>query len=176
MKAVNKLGFSRQKTLVLAATIIFLLFISSEIIAQQPPPPPRPITVTVSQNLGFGAFATGATGGGVNITSGGARSATGDVILLNLGYSFSAAIYKIVGNPGTMVSIVNGSDVSLPGSNGGSMTLHIGNSNPVSPFIITTIPPAFTLLNIGGTLTVGNSASNPPGNYSGTFFITFIQE
>jgi hypothetical protein len=31
-------------------------------------------------------------------------------------------------------------------------------------------------MNIGGTLTVGNSASNPPGSYSGTFDITFIQE
>ena len=174
MKAVNKIGFILHKSFILPITIIFLFFIFQETIAQEPPP--RPITVTVTQNLGFGAFATGATGGTVIITSGGARSATGSVILLNLGYSFTAAIYKIIGNPGTMVSIVNGSDVLLPGSNGGSVTLHIGNSNPVSPFIITTIPPAFTLLNIGGTLTVGNSASNPPGNYSGTFYITFIQE
>lgn len=174
MKAAIEIGFSWYKTLVFTIPSFFLLFISQEAIAQIQPP--RPITVTVIQNLGFGAFAHGAVGGTVIISSVGVRSATGDVILLGLGYSYSTVTYRLVGNPGTLVSILNGSDVSLPGSNGGSMTLHIGSSNPVSPFIITTIPPAFTLLNIGGTLTVGNAASNPPGNYSGTFFITFIQE
>jgi hypothetical protein len=174
MKATIEVGFSRRKSLVLKIPFIFMLFIFQGAIAQILPP--RPVTVTVTQNLGFGAFAHGAVGGTVIISSVGVRSATGDVILLGLGYSYSTATYRLVGNPGTLVSILNGSDVSLPGSNGGSMTLHIGSSNPVSPFIITTIPPAFTLLNIGGTLTVGNPAANPPGNYSGTFFITFIQE
>jgi hypothetical protein len=154
--------------------VIFLFFFLQEAAAQEPPP--RPVTVTVTQNLGFGAFCHGAVGGSVTITSGGARSSTGDVILLNLGFPFAASVYRLVGNPGTVISILNGSDVSLPGSNGGSLLLHIGASNPVSPFVITTVPPAFTLLNIGGTLSVGNSASNPPGNFSGSFNITFIQE
>jgi len=174
MKAVNKIGFSRKKSFVSSIPVFLLFFIFQEVIAQEPPP--RPVSVTVTQNLGFGAFTHGAVGGTVTISSVGARSSTGDVILLNLGYSFSTATYRLVANPGTVISLLNGADVPLPGSNGGSLTLHIGNSNPVSPFIITTIPPAFTLLNIGGTLTVGNPASNPPGNFSGTFFITFIQE
>jgi hypothetical protein len=174
MKAVHKIGFIRSKSCILPITIIFLFFIFQETIAQEPPP--RPISVTVTQNLGFGAFTLGAMGGTVTISSAGARSATGDIILLNLGYSFSTVTYRLVANPGTMVSLLNGPDVSLPGSNGGSLLLHIGSSNPASPFIMTTIPPAYTVLNIGGTLTVGNSASNPPGNFSGTFYITFIQE
>jgi hypothetical protein len=139
-------------------------------------PPPRPVEVTVSQNLGFGAFAHGLSGGTVIINPAGSRSSTGDIILLNLGYTFSAALYRLVANPGTVISILNGSDITLTGSNGGSMVLHIGASDPVSPFVITTSPPLYTEMKVGGTLTVGNSASNPPGAYNGLFYITFIQE
>jgi hypothetical protein len=155
--------------------IIFLMLtVSARIFAQEPPP--RPIQVTPSQNIGFGAFTMGASGGSVIITPAGSRSATGDVILLSLGYTFSAAAYRVVGNPGTVVSLLNGADVSLTGSNGGSMLLHIGSSSPASPLVINTTPPAYTELFVGGTLTVGNAAANPPGAYNGTFFITFIQE
>lgn len=158
----------------LLLTLFFLLTFSARMIAQEPPP--RPIQVTVSQNLGFGAFTLGISGGTVDITPAGSRSATGDVILLSLGYSFSAAIYRIVGNQGTVVSLLNGSDISLTGSNGGSMLLHIGSSSPASPLVINTIPPAYTELYVGGTLTVGNAAANPAGAYNGVFNITFIQE
>jgi hypothetical protein len=154
--------------------VIFLLLLYQGVCAQEPPP--RPLQVTVEQSLGFGAFAQGPAGGTITVNTAGVRSFTGSIILLNLGYLFSAASYRLTGNAGTVVSILNGSDVTLPGSNGGSMILHIGASNPASPFVITTIPPAYTLMNVGATLTVGNPASNPPGNYSGTFNITFIQE
>lgn len=156
---------------------MLLIFVTTigKIAAQELPP--RPVSVTVTgQTLSFGAFTHGVAGGTVIISSAGARSATGDVILLNLGFSYSTALYELVANPGTVISILNGPDVSLPGSNGGSLTLKIGASDPVSPFVINTVPPAYTLLNIGGTLTVGNTVSNPPGSYSGTFNITFIQE
>jgi hypothetical protein len=159
----------------LFASLVLLLFaLSQDGLAQEPPP--RPVDVTVVQNLGFGAFAQGAAGGSVTINSAGSRSSSGDIILLNLGYLFSAASYRLVGNAGTVVSILNGPDVSLPGSNGGSMTLHIGASDPASPFVLLTVPPDYTTMNVGGTLTVGNPGSNPPGNYSGTFDVTLIQE
>lgn len=140
--------------------------------------PPRPIAVTVnlSQNLSFGAFYHGAGGGTVIIYPDGSRSATGDVVLLSMGYSFSTGLYDVVANPGTLVSILNGPNATLTGSGGGSMTLQIGNTDPVSPFIITTIPPASTQLSIGGTLIVGTPIANPPGDYSGTFDVTFVQE
>jgi hypothetical protein len=154
--------------------IFYLLVFSIELSAQEPPP--RPVEVTVSQNLGFGAFAHGLSGGIVIINPAGLRSATGDIILLNLGYTFSSALYRLVANPGTVISILNGSDITLIGSNGGSMLLHIGASNPVSPFVISTSPPNYTEMKVGGTLTVGNSAANPPGAYNGVFYITLIQE
>ncbi len=154
--------------------ILALAALSVVSIAQEPPP--RPVVVTVTQNLVFGAFSQGAVGGTAAISPAGIRSKTGDVVLLGLGFPFSAAVYRIVGNRGTVISLLNGPDAVLPGSGGGSMILHIGNSNPVSPFVLITIPPAFTQLFIGGTLTVGSPAANPPGSYSGTFNITFIQE
>jgi hypothetical protein len=151
--------------------VILLLIISLDARAQEPPP--RPINVTVNQDLGFGAFYHGAVGGDVTVNPDGSRSATGDVVLLTLGYPFSAAEYRIVGRPGTVVSLLNGPDVLLPGSNGGSLNLHIGSSDPASPFILT---PGPFLVNVGGTLTVGNPLANPPGDFSGTFDITFVQE
>ena len=139
--------------------------------------PPRPITVTVSlvQNLSFGAFYHIGTGS-VIIYPDGSRSSTGGVVLLSMGYSFNSGLYDVVANLGTLITIQNGPDVLLTGSNGGSMTLRIEASDPSSPFIITTTPPAATQVRIGGTLIVGNTGANPPGNYSGTFNVTFIQE
>ncbi len=155
--------------------VLLVLSLLSTLSAQEPPP--RPIVVTVTaQTLSFGAFTHGAGGGTVTISSTGTRSSTGDVILLSLGYTFSTTLYEIVANPGTVISLLNGPDVVLSGSNGGSITLAIGSSDPVSPFVTTAIPPSPNYLNVGGTVTIGNSASNPPGSYSGTYNITFIQE
>jgi hypothetical protein len=155
---------------------LFLLFCVS-VNAKSQEPPPRPIAITVTaQTLSFGAFSHGAAGGTVSISSGGIRTAGGDIILLGLGFSFSTTLYEIVANQGTIVSLLNGPDVLLAGSNGGSITLSIGASSPVSPFVTTASPPTPTELDIGGTITIGNAAANPPGNYSGTYDITFIQE
>ena len=163
------------KTGKVLVTILCLIFLAIRASGQEPPP--RPITVTVtSQGLSFGTFTQGASGGTVTVTATGTRSATGDVVLLSLTPLHSAAMYEVVGNPGTLVSLLNGPDVFLPGSNGGSLQLTVGASEPVSPFVITTIPPVSTLLYVGGTLTIGSPASNPPGSFSGTFDITFIQE
>lgn len=143
---------------------------------QEPPPRPMTVTVNLSQNLSFGAFYQGNAGGTVIIYPDGSRSSTGDIVLLTMGYSFATGLYDVIANRGTLVSILNGPDATLTGSNGGSLTLHIGDSDPSSAFIITTTPPAATQVRIGGTLIVGNPLANPPGNFSGTFDVTFVQE
>jgi hypothetical protein len=140
------------------------------------PGDPGALTIYTVQNMSFGAFSIGNSGGTVVISNSGARSVTGDVLGLNMGASYYKAIFDVDGPQGAIVSILNGSDATLVGSNGGSMLMHIGNSNPASPFIITVAQPARTQVNIGGTLTVGNAAANPPGNYTGTFYITFNLE
>jgi Domain of unknown function (DUF4402) len=140
------------------------------------PPDPGAIVVYTIQDLSFGAFTIGNTGGTVIIASNGSRSVTGDVVALNLGTLYHQSIFDIDGPQGTIVSIINGADATLTGSNGGSIYLHLGNSDPPSPFIITVTQPARTQVNIGGTLTLGSPAANPPGTYNGTFYITFNQE
>jgi len=158
-------------------TLGVLLFMTSTIVhGQEKPPRPLSVSVNLSQNLNFGAFYHGNVGGSVIIYNDGSRSSTGDVVLLTMGYNFSTGLYDVVANPGTLVSILNGPDAILTGSNGGFMLLHLGDTDPPSPFIITTQPPASTQISIGGTLMVGNSLQNPPGNYGGTFDVTLVQE
>jgi len=169
--------------------IILLLISSFAVNGQEKPPqpgsgtsipeaPPRPLTVSnvLSQNLNFGAFYHGSGGGSVIIYPDGARSSTGDVVLLSLGYTFSAGLFDVVAYPGTLISILSGPDATLTGSNGGTMILQLGDTDPPNPFIITAAPPNATQFRIGGTLIIGSPLANPPGNYSGMFNITLVQE
>jgi hypothetical protein len=171
-------GIHNKQWIIKTLLVIGLGFISVYSFAQTDtiPPDPGGLSVYPVQNMSFGAFSIGNTGGTVIISNNGTRSVTGDVIALNLGTQYFQSIFDIDGPQGSIVSIINGSDVTLTGSNGGSIYLRIGNSDPPSPFIITVIQPARTTVNIGGTLTVGSPAANPPGTYTGTFYITFNQE
>lgn len=139
--------------------------------------PPRPIAIYINpaQGLSFGAFYQGGSGGTVIIYPNGSRSASGSIIQASLGFSFSPAIFEADAEPGTIITISNGPDVNLAGSNGGTMSLHIGSSDLGSPFIATAVSPGRTLIRIGGTLTVFNPLASPPGSYNGSFTVTFIQ-
>ena len=156
---------------------LLMIFLTCFFAAKAQEPPPRPIRIDpTAQVLSFGAFYEGASGGSVIIDPSGSRSATGDVVLLGLGYPFSPALFEVHAHPGTVISILNGPDAVLSGIPSGSMTLHIGNSLPSSPFVSTVHFNVAIPLYIGGTLTVGSPAVNPPGNYSGTFEITLVRE
>lgn len=160
----------------LIGVIVLLAFPGTQNILAQPHPP-RPVRIDVtSQTLSFGAFYHGPAGGSVIITPLSARSATGSVVLLSLGYTFSAALFEVHAHPGTIISILNGPDAVLSGTPSGSMSVHIGSSNPASPFVATHNFNFAIQLTIGGTLTVGPPAANPPGSYTGTFNITLVQE
>jgi hypothetical protein len=155
---------------------LLLILASHSLNAQEPPPRPVLVTVNTSQYLSFGAFYQGTSGGSVIIYSDGSRSKTGDIVLLGMGYNFSAGLYDLVGNPGTLISILD-SSAELTGDNGGTLTLQISSvTNPPYPIIITSEPPFATQVSIGATLIVGTPLNNPPGNYSGSFTVTFVQE
>lgn len=134
------------------------------------------LSVHTSQNLSFGAFSHGNSGGSVIIAPSGTRSVTGDIIAVNLGFQYLPAIFEVEAPLNSVINISNGANVELTGSNGGSMTLSIGNSDPASPFVSAASPPAKNSIKIGATLTVGGPSANPPGTYSGSFSVTFIQE
>ncbi len=143
--------------------------------AQQKPPAPITVYFNPAEGLRFGAFFQSPSGGTITINPNGTRVTTGGVIEADLGYVFAPANFTITSEPGTLISIVNGPDVVLTGSNGGSMTLHIGSSSPSSPFITTVSPPLQTSVKVGGTLTVGTPVANPSGYYTGSFLVTFMQ-
>lgn len=155
---------------------LLLIVTSISTIGQEMPPRPIEVSVNLSQQLSFGAFYQGAFGGTVIIYPNGSRASTGDVVLLSLGYIFSSGLYDVYGNPGTVVSILNMPDAILTGSNGGTITVHIGDTYPQSPFVLNGDYPSATQLRVGGTLILGNPLDNPPGNYSGTYDLTFIRE
>lgn len=140
------------------------------------PGDPGRLSIYTIQNLHFGAFTQGAIGGTITISPAGIRTSSGDVVLLNMGISYFESIFEVEGIVGATVSILNGPNATLTGSNGGTMSMSIGSSSPSSPFINTVQPPGRTQVRFGGTLNVGAPASNPPGTYSGTFYITFNQE
>jgi hypothetical protein len=155
-------------------TVLFMFFNHLRTNAQEMPP--RPIGVSMMQKLSFGAFFQGLTGGNVIIDPSGFRSATGDIVLLNLGYLYFPAIFELEGNPGSIIHFLAGPDALLTGSNGGSLTLHIGDSYPLDPLIINVAPPGRMQVRVGGILSVGNPLANPAGSYTGSFMVMFIQE
>ncbi len=156
-------------------------FVSSVCFAQIDPTDsipgdPAAISVRTVQNMSFGAFTNGSTGGTLKISTSGSRSATGSIVPLNLGSAYFQAIFDVGAPQGSIISILFGSDVPLTGSNGGTMSMRCSGSDPPSPFVVIVNQPARTPVNIGGILTVGSPLANPPGAYSGTFYITFNYE
>lgn len=158
--------------------LLFLYFLPAgmnNIHAQEPPPRPVRIFPT-AQVLSFGAFSVMTTGGSVTIDPSGNRSNSGNIILLGLGHSYSAALFEVHANPGTVISILKGPDVYLAGAPAGSMRLHVGDTSPGSPFVSNVNYNTAIPLYVGGTLTVGPPVDNPPGTYFGTFNITLVRE
>lgn len=173
---IRKIPSGSKTVNTLIGVVTFLLFAQLSAHAQEPPPRPISIFVNPAQGLIFGAFFQGPTGGTVIIYPDGSRSVTGSVVQANLGFPYSPAIFEVDANPGTLITIMNGSDATLTGSNGGTLSLHIGASSTGSPFVATAVSPARTQVRIGGTLTVGVPVANPAGAYSGMFQVTFIQQ
>ncbi len=136
----------------------------------------RPFQARTLQNFQFGAFAVGTAGGQLRLSPSGVRTATGTVVPLNLGLPVSPLLLEIRANSGTIISVLMNNVQLTRIGGGGSMTLSMGNTNPASPFVFPNVNPPKLNLYIGGNLTVGNTQSVPPGNYSGTLNVTFMLE
>jgi hypothetical protein len=167
--------FHLEKRIFIVVTVVSLLFLSREVFAQEDPPRPVEITPT-TQELSFGSFTYAVSTGTVTVSPVGGRSASGaGVVLLNIGTP-TAALFNVVANAGTVITITFGADAILHGSSGGTMTLRIDTSDPESPFTTINDYPDPTLLYIGGTLTVGDSTTSLPGTYTGSFDVTLNQD
>lgn len=177
MKTDGHNSFFIGRRLFIMTGIMLLCGTINVIMAQ--PLPPRPVVITVnhSQPIAFGAFTPGVSGGTVTVSpDGGTRTSTGTVILLNMGLIYTPAMFYVRANPGTVISLLSGPPATLNGSNGGTLLLQVDDTYPASPFVTSVPYQQQTIVLLGGTLTVGTIGSNPPGNYSGTVDVTFVQE
>jgi hypothetical protein len=173
--AYNLIGTKKTINYVIFGLIFTLFSVSAK--AQENPPIPVQVQVNTAQFLNFGAFTTGISGGTVTVTSGSIRNPpTGDIVLLSMGQPVSAALFDVTANPGTIIQIQPQSSINLAGSNGGSITLNIDSYSTGQTFITTASPPFANPVYVGGTLTLGSSSANPPGQYNGSFTLTFIQQ
>lgn len=173
-----------KKTFVYAIIILVATIGFSEITIAQTVPdlPQRTGSIQATQTLQFGDFTLSsgaASGGTVTVDYMGNRTASGDVILLNLGHTAQQAIFELKLCPGRRVTLSYATDIILTGNNGGSMNLKLGDTNfggNNTSFASNKGCDDIHQITIGGALTVSSISSNPPGEYTGSFDITFIQE
>ena len=146
-------------------TFIFCFSLLSEVAAQT-------IAVTSEQGLSFGDFTPiNDLGGTVSISNAGVRSSTGSISLIGSSSAFFYSIFTITTDSTTPVTVtINEPTGILSGSNGGTISLTLGVSDPEAPSVSSVSPAE---VHIGGTLTLGSRAENPPGTYDGNVLITF---
>lgn len=134
--------------------------------------PVSALTLSNTQGIGFGAFAAGA-GGSVVISPSGARSARGDVVLVSSDLGRPAQ-FTVSGDPDFTYSITMPTDGAIVLSDGAGHSMTISTFTS-SPALTGQLSVAGTQqISVGATLNVG--ASQPAGNYSGSFPVTVNYE
>lgn len=170
MMKMRRTFFIKQQYILFCLTIFFS---SYSIFAQENPPIPVTVEVNTSQFLNFGSFTTGPGMGTVTVDHNSTRTHTGDVFLLNVGESPSAALFDVTANPGTIIQITAPTNILLKGTNGGEIYMDINSFSAGQTFITIANPPGTNPIYVGGTLRIGSETSAPPGKYHGTFTLTF---
>jgi len=135
-----------------------------------------PLRVNVVQDLSFGSFVVGASGGTITITPEGTHTTTGTIVPLAIS-TVAPAIFEVL-KPGSSQKQVN---IVFPASayltrSGGSERIVVNNfksDKPSDSFLVSNVTQR---VNVGATLTVQGLSTNPPGNYAGTFSVTFAYE
>lgn len=156
---------------------IIILFLYAGVSFAQPLLPDRTLTVSATQPLYFGKFYDIGSGGGtVSINWQGIRTTTGGIIAVSSSVA-RPALFDIQLCQGRNVTITFAPTISLIGSNGGVLTLDVGPTEKGvsgTTFAVENNCNFVTILRVGGTLHIpGNSL---PGNYTGSFEISFDQQ
>lgn len=128
-----------------------------------------PIAITAGDSLQFGEFAaeTGGTGGTVVIGHDGARSFTGDVMLIPTDAG-QAASFDVTGDSTYSYAITlpeNGTVTLISGENTMAVNDFVSSAGATS-----TLSDGSDSFTVGATLTVG--AGQVPASYTGTFDVT----
>ncbi len=131
----------------------------------------NPVTVTVLENVNFGAFAISGGGGTITVSSQGMRSATGGVVLI--GNDYNAGVLQVEAPAGTYLNLITGFPSEMTGSNGGQMIMEVGDTYPA--FLFNNVA-AIHNFQFGATLTIVSVGETPPGTYNGNFEIIVSYE
>ena len=165
--------------------MLFCLLMISIIIvipamAQEKPPRPIKIIVNLARYLNFGTIIpTSVSGGTLHVDYDGTPTPNGDILLLH-SYLCTSLLFIVDAEPGVLINIIYPVPNPVLNNGGNHLQMHLGTPNVElqsgsngSQFITKT---QFTNIYIGGTLDIGPLATNPAGNYLGTFPVTFIQQ
>lgn len=137
-------------------------------------------TIAAGTDLAFGTFIAGATAGTVVVSTAGARSATGGVVLLtNAQFAQPAAgTMPVSGTGNRTYQITLPASATLSRTGGGSMSVGTFTSNPLPGLNGTKgygqLANGAQTISIGATLSVG--ANQTAGSYSGTFDVTVVYQ
>ena len=123
-------------------------------------------TMTVAANLSFGSFATTDIGL-IDVNTAGARSASGNVVLM--GGTVSAGVFNLAGCPNSVFSVVLPPNTVISSATS-SMTISTFQSNPNGSGVLDAA--GVGLLTLGGILNVGTA--QPADVYTGTFTLELI--
>jgi hypothetical protein len=161
--------------------VIYFFIVS---VYAQPSLPSRAFSVQATQSLNFGTFAlTGGGDGILSIGTDGYRNAVQNVFLSELSPIAQPAIFEIRLCQGRNVIINFDATTPLTRIGGGQMNLNIGPAKREGittdlkngdTFSIQNNCNFITILRVGGTLNIPSNSL--PGQYTGSFEITFNQE
>lgn len=129
----------------------------------------RPLQLTSTQNLDLGTIVLAGSGtysSTVSISKTGVFNCDGNSGNVACSGTATVAIYNVSGTKSQPVTIAAG-NVTLAGSNGGSLTLTPDFNSTVN---LTNSGAPGTNFNVGGSITVTNSTTD--GVYTGTFAVT----
>jgi len=133
-----------------------------------------PVTAVETELLNFGKIVPETSGGTVQISPDGERTATGSITLMD--DTYSAGRFTVAGMPNSLVSIVLPQTPQM-------LTLSNGNSEITVNDFISDVPVGGQIVrqsdgkaevSIGATLYISNGLSNPAGYYSGTYEVVFM--
>ena len=167
---------TKHKNITLTYCFTIMLLFVFNVSDAQPELPQRSNTLRAKQSIHFGSFCiTGAGGGTVSVGYDGSRTATGNIVLLNIPPYATPAIFEIKLGRNSTVGINYEPPYIMLTGNSGSISLVIGPTDKGSDGASFAINANIvSQLKVGGILTV--TGTSPPGYYSGNFAIRFTQQ
>jgi hypothetical protein len=157
--------------------LLFLLLIFyPKVSYAQPQLPQRSVTVSSTQGISFGKFYDKGSGGDIIVDWQGIRTVTGGIVAPPSSV-VRPALFEIKLCQGRNITISYSNSTVLTGDNGGIIQMDIGptqKGNNGVTFAIENNCNFITILRVGGTLHI--LPNTPPGNFVGSFDISFEQE